>query len=236
MSRPSITISEPLEDAAGPWLAAAIQECIEARGRCRLALSGGSTPGGTLRWLAAHLPRETHRHLVVTFVDERAVPPDHADANIRLARAAWLDAAPDVSIVPMFTVGPLHAARDRFAATLTTELSGGVDVVLLGVGPDGHIGSLFPGHPALEDEGLCAAITDSPKPPPERLTLTLPVLSAAGWVLLLARGADKASVLRRAWDNDPDIPLARIVPAGNYQWILDAAAASALPAGALEAE
>lgn len=229
-----VTVSAPLEAAAGPWLAEAIADCIAARGRCRLALSGGSTPGGTLRWLAAHLPAAHRARLDVTFVDERAVPPDHPDSNARLAAEAMLDHMPEASVYPMFLGGTLGAERERFSAVFAERLGGGVDVVLLGVGEDGHIGSLFPGHPALAASGGCAAITDSPKPPPQRLTLTMPVLEAAGWVALLARGAGKADALRRAWAGDASLPIGQFAPTGRYHWILDVAASGRLPTEALE--
>ena len=132
----------------------------------------------------------------------------------------------------MFLGGTLAEARAAFEAVLRGPLAGGVDVVLLGAGPDGHIGSLFPGQPALdEQQRLCAAVADSPKPPPERLTLTLPVLDAARWVILLARGENKAAALRRAWDGDASLPLGRLAPRGHYHWVLDEAAAQSLPAG-----
>lgn len=230
----TVAVSEPLHAAAGPWIARAIADCIAARGRCRLALSGGSTPGGTLRWLAENLPVAHHRHLDVTLVDERAVPPGHADATFRLVGEALLRHLPGASAHPMFLGGGLRDECARFSRVFAGALGGGVDVVVLGVGGDGHIGSLFPGHPALAAGGVCAAVEDSPKPPPERLTLTMPVLEAAGWVVLLARGAGKADVLGRAWAGDTTLPVGQLAPAGRYHWVLDAAASSALPAEALE--
>jgi 6-phosphogluconolactonase len=113
-----------------------------------------------------------------------------------------------------------HHARD-FAARL-----GGLDLVLLGVGVDGHVASLFPDHPALHASGVCVGVPDAPKPPPERLTLTLSVLEEVEHAVLVATGADKASVLQRALQGDASIPLGRYRPRGEHTWVLDPAAAA----------
>jgi 6-phosphogluconolactonase len=119
--------------------------------------------------------------------------------------------------------GPLAEARDVVAARFEAEV-GGLDVVLLGCGPDGHVASLFPDHPALEAAGPVIAVADSPKPPPERLTLSLPVLQDVDLAVLVATGAGKAAALRAALGGDASIPLGRYVPRGAWRWVIDEAA------------
>lgn len=218
-------VTDDLASAAGPWLAGVIQSVVVMEGGCRLGLSGGSTPGGTLLWLAKHLPKGLVPALWITWIDER-MTDDATDRNDSLARREWLDAAPDVAcMLPMSHTGDLEADRRTFADSFQQDFGGALDVVLLGAGEDGHIASLFPGHPSLDAQGTCVAVTDSPKPPPNRLSLTLPVLEQVGYALLLARGADKAPMLGRAYAGHADTPLGRYAPTGKYHWILDPAAA-----------
>lgn len=217
-----------VDDAPAQRCAAAVAEAIEAtiaaRGRCRIALSGGSTPGPMLDALVELLPRAVHRQITVTWVDERWVPLDDPQSNFALARR-WLDHAPSIATLPLYRGESPTADAAALCAAFDAEL-GGLDIAVLGAGPDGHIASLFPGHPALDAAGPVIAITDSPKPPPVRLTLSRAVLDATPHLMLLARGANKAPVLARAWVGDPAIPLGRLRPSGRFTWFCDAAAAA----------
>lgn len=227
-----------LARVAADRLIAAINAAIAKGGRARLGLSGGSTPGPILRHLARELPAEVYPRLRVTWVDERHLPlvgaggdwRDYpAESNLRLAYEAWLGGspAPDV-VLPLSTGRDLDEDLARFDAAFQRGFDGGLDVVLLGAGPDGHIASLFPGHEGLDAQGACLAIRDSPKPPPQRISLSLPVLEAAGAVILVARGVSKAAMLARAHARDEALPLGRLTPRGAYEWVLDRGAASAL--------
>jgi 6-phosphogluconolactonase len=174
------------------------EEACANRGRFAMAIPGGSIVPAlktvSLDWHRTH----------IFWVDERAVPPSSPDSNFGLARRIWLvpAGAPATSVHPMPADGPdLNAAAVAYGDTLTSVLGAPprLDVVLLGVGPDGHVASLFPGHAALsEKRQLVLPIVDSPKPPPRRLTLTLPLLGGAGRLIVMALGTSKAAVMHEA--------------------------------------
>jgi 6-phosphogluconolactonase len=175
------------------------------RGEAHLALSGGGTPARTYELLAADGGDWGDVH--IWFADERCVPPDDEQSNYRLAAETLLGPAaiPDAQQHRMRgELGP-----DEGASAYATELAGrlgadagpdGVpvlDLVVLGIGPDGHVASLFPGADTLQapPQELCLGVSDSPKPPPERITLSMPVLHAARGCLLLATGPSKADAV-----------------------------------------
>ena len=169
------------------------------RGRFAIALPGGSVATAFLPRLAR--ARVDWPRADFFWGDERAVPPDHPDSNYGLSWSLWLrDAA-----LPPARIHRMPAdEHDLAAAARAYEslLPAALDVALLGVGPDGHVCSLFPGHPLLQEETrLVAPITDSPKPPPQRLTLTLPALAAAHLLVVAAFGAAKAAVMREALED-----------------------------------
>lgn len=173
-----------------------------ARGLYAFAVPGGSVAVHSFPALA-RVPldwKTTH----VFWGDERAVPPSSPDSNFGLARSLWLDssAASPSSIHRMPADHPnLDEAAASYAFELRRVLGEGLylDLVLLGVGPDGHVASLFPGHPALsEEDQLVVPIVDSPKPPPRRLTMTLPLLTGAQRLIVMALGKSKAAVMHEA--------------------------------------
>jgi 6-phosphogluconolactonase len=154
----------------------------------------------------------------ILFGDERCVPPHHPDSNYRMAREALLDRVAPATVYRM----PAELGPDE-AAGLYAHIVAAVaplDVVVLGVGEDGHTASLFPGHPALKAAGLAVGIRDSPKPPPQRVTLTLAALQSARRVIILATGAGKADAVARAKRNE--VPSGMIAGA---RWLIDRAAA-----------
>ena len=106
------------------------------------------------------------------------------------------------------------------------------DLCLLGLGPDGHVASLFPRHPSADATGAVIAVRNSPKPPPERISLTLPVLNRSGAVWFLVSGEDKADAVAKALvrNGSEPVPAARVDPAGSTVWLMDRAAAASLPA------
>jgi len=166
--------------------------------------------------------------------DERFVPEGHADRNDQQARDAFLDriGTPADHLHPMPAHGcsdSMAAAADGYAATLPDEP---FDLVLLGVGPDGHIASLFPGFDQLhETERDCVEVFGSPKPPPERITLTLPRLNRARDVLFIVAGEGKADAVARAVTGSgtlEDTPATGVTGQDRTVWLLDEAAASQL--------
>lgn len=241
--RPVVHVSEAPAATAGALIAGAIEAQVGAHGRCRLGLSGGSTPAPVYAWLRDHLPPALYPHLRVTWVDERHLPlqppserPDWQrfapDSNLRLAWEHWLAHVPidPAQVLPMSLGGALDEEVSRFRRHFIALFAGRLDVAVLGAGPDGHIASLFPGHPALLTDDLCLAVYDSPKPPPQRISLTLAVLEATEVAFVLASGQAKAEMLRAALAGDPDLPLGRYAPTGACHWVLDPPAASAIVA------
>ena len=209
-----------LDDAEAVAREAADLVAAALRGGARtLVLAGGSTPRRAYQ-LLAEVPLEWGR-VSVLFGDERCVAPDHPESNYRMASEALLDRVHPGSVHRMpAELGPEEGARlyEEVVRTLSP-----LDLVLLGIGPDGHTASLFPGSPQLEATGFAVGVHDAPKPPPERVSLTLPVLREARRVVILATGEDKAEAVAKAREG--------AVPAGllpDAEFLLDRAAAARL--------
>ena len=181
-----------------------------------LVLAGGTTPKRCYE-LLAELDVQWGR-VSVLFGDERCVPPDHPDSNYRMVKESLLDRVAPATVYRMpAELGPDEGA-DAYAEVVANVAP--LDLVLLGVGEDGHVASLFPGHPLLRASGLTAGIRDSPKPPPERVTLTLEAIRDAGRVLIIATGAGKAGAVALA--RRGETPSGMIAGA---RWLIDRAAA-----------
>jgi 6-phosphogluconolactonase len=169
------------------------------------------------------------------FGDERFVESDSPDRNAVQARSAFLDevGATRVHEVPASDQVPdAEAAAAAYAATVRAEGGGGFDVLMLGVGPDGHIASLFPGHPGLDvTDAIAAAVHDSPKPPPDRVTLTFEALDRSHTVWFLVSGEAKADAVARALADDGTVaetPARGVKGLAETTWFLDHAAAARL--------
>jgi 6-phosphogluconolactonase len=219
-----------------------------ARGQAAVALSGGSTPRALHARLAdpagPFRARVPWSRLHVFWGDERHVPPEHPDSNYRMARETLLERVPvppgQVHRIPAEEADASAAAaryeavlRERFGAW--GRLDGDrprFDVVLLGLGPDGHTASLFPGTPAVREAGRLVAAPWVARLGTHRITLTPPALNAADLVLFVVTGADKAEALRAVLEGppDPDAWPAQVVDpgAGQAVWLVDRAAASRL--------
>ncbi len=211
--------------------------------RCSLALAGGSTPRALYRLLAAeHRDRIPWEGVHIFWGDERYVPSDDPRSNYGMARETLLDHVPvpaeNVHPMPADFPDPDEAAR-AYEATMRTHLPGlwpRFDLILLGLGADGHTASLFSGSPALKERERWVVSIRAPADPSLRLTLTLPVLNHAAHVWFLVAGTDKASALQRALSEPPD---ARACPASAVRpghgavvwWVDEAAAAGARQIG-----
>ena len=244
MTNPDIRIFENLEDLS--WAAA---KRLEEFGRIKLiekkpftlAVSGGSTPK-LLFELLANPGFQGHvrwSNLQLFQVDERCVPPDDAQSNYRMTRLALLDAVP----LPKENFHRMQAElpdRDLAAREYSEELARVLhpapgelprfDLILLGMGPDGHTASLFPGSPALDERTAWVAPNFAVKLNSHRITLTLPVLNAAAHVIFLVAGADKAETLQKVLEGPPgQFPAQLVQPTkGKVSWFLDENAAAKL--------
>jgi 6-phosphogluconolactonase len=203
VTEPTVTRCADPEEVAertAEVLATTIDAARTVRGGAHVALSGGSTVGRAYDLLGPRLPDWRDVHL--WYGDERCVPLDDEESTHRLA-TEHLD-APDATWHPV----PTHLTPEEAAAAYAAELDGTIlDVALNGMGPDGHTASLFPGFPQVQADGICVAVRDSPKPPPERVTLTLPKLNEARRIVLVITGAEKAPMLARVLAGpDPAVP------------------------------
>ena len=206
-----LATAEDVAEAAAAEIADALRD-----GARTLVLAGGTTPKRCYE-LLAELNVEWGR-VAVLFGDERCVPPGDPESNYRMAKEALLDRAMPATVyrIPA-ELGPDEGA-DEYAEVVANAAP--LDFVLLGVGEDGHVGSLFPGHAALQADGLTVGVHDSPKPPPERVTLTLEAFRDAGRVLILATGKGKADAVALARRGES--PSGMIAGA---RWLIDRAAA-----------
>jgi 6-phosphogluconolactonase len=211
----------------------AVHEAYAARPgpRFALVLSGGPTARECYEVLAT--TEGIDWGVVDVYVgDERVVPPDDEDANQRLIREALLDrVGPVGSFSPMPTVGPVDECVEAYQRTMADVVTGpGIDLVHLGMGPDGHTASLFPGAPTLDAEpGVLVLATEDPNGvnPHPRLTLTLPAINSARTAVFTVAGASKADAVA-ALVRGEDLPAAR-VHAGRTLWLVDAAARADAP-------
>jgi 6-phosphogluconolactonase len=213
------------------------REAVICTGRCTIVLAGGATPARLYALLGSDEYRGAMPWDEIEWFwgDERCVPPDDPRSNFRLAHEAMLAR---VGVPPALMhrmageVRPPARAARSYEALIRDRVPDQVfDLVLLGVGEDGHTASLFPGDPALEErERLVVAVTGTGRPVPRRLTMTLPLFDRARSVLVLAAGAAKRDVVS-AVRADPAAaaeryPVARLRPAGHLTWLVDRAAAS----------
>jgi 6-phosphogluconolactonase len=184
------TDAEEVAARAADAIATAVASARAIHGVAHFALCGGTTPRRCYQLLGPLLDSWEGVHL--WYGDERCVPPEDPEANVRMVREALL--APGATEHRM----PGELGPERGAAQYAQELGDTVmDLTLNGMGPDGHTASLFPDHRLLDSGAPIAGISDSPKPPPERITMTLPTLNASHRLMLIVAGEDKAGALAK---------------------------------------
>lgn len=250
MSTPDIVVHADaglLAAATAARLATRLVDAQAARGRAHLVLTGGGIGTAVLGELARSPARDAvdWKHVDLWWGDERFVPSDDGDRNEKQAREALLDHL-DLDPARVHPVpasdgpegGDPERAAERYARELAQARSGDergqvpeFDVCLLGIGPDTHVASLFPGQPALrEKERTVVAVRDAPKPPPTRVSLTLPALCSAREVWLLGSGEGKAEAVRLALsDTEPEqVPAAGARGRSRTLVLLDRSAAGKL--------
>lgn len=210
-----------LEQAVTRAILDAAQEAISQRGAFHIVLTGGKTPRRMYEMLREAKTDWAAWH--VYFGDERCLPPEHEERNSRMAALAWLDhvSIPRQQIHPIPAELGTAAAASAYAQTLQSV--GLFDVVLLGLGEDGHVASLFPDQYLGDtpDAPAVIAVHDAPKPPPDRVSLSAQRLSAARQVMFLVTGIAKQQAIKE-WRNGVAIPAAVIAPASGVDVYLEA--------------
>ncbi|ANI39784.1 6-phosphogluconolactonase [Mycolicibacterium vaccae] len=234
--------TDALVTAAGDRLVDAITAAITARGVAHVVLTGGGTGIGLLKRVGEHSDQIDWTKVHIYWGDERFVPHDDDERNEKQAREALLDRVgiPEGNVHPMAASDgefgdALDAAAEAYSQVLIeaggAEPTPAFDVHLLGMGPEGHVNSLFPDTAAVkETERMVVGVSDSPKPPPRRITLTLPAITRSREVWLVVSGAGKADAVAAAVGGAKpvDIPAAGAVGRDATVWLLDEAAASKL--------
>jgi len=234
--------------AAAEEFVRAARTAIGAQGRFAVALSGGSTPKALYSLLATNYADFVWNRIFLFFGDERHVPPTAADSNYRMVNESLLTKIqiPAENVFRVQAENPdAAAAASEYEAQLRRffELRSGdrpgdrlgefprFDLILLGLGPDGHTTSLFPDSPALEEQSRLVVANWVAKFNAHRITFTFPVLNRAAEIIFLASGADKADMVRQVLEgkNTPPLPSQRVQPTdGKLLWMLDEAAAAKL--------
>lgn len=242
MSAPEIRRHDDADLLVGDIASALLDrlEAAQARGEVpQVGLTGGSIAEALHRELARRAADSSldWSRVVFWWGDERFVPADSPDRNARQAREALLDhVAVDPANVHEVPASDAVATAEDAAAAYSADLrehgAGAFEVLMLGIGPDGHCASLFPGHPVLgARDAIAVAVHDSPKPPPDRVTLTFETLERSRAVWFIASGEGKAEAVARALAEDGSVEEtpARGVRGEETVWWLDEDAASALP-------
>lgn len=224
---PTLIRTRDFVEAAVALICEAGRVAIDSRGIFRLGLAGGSTPKAVYEALAAQLNPFPWEKVYITFGDERCVPPEDAASNYRMAYESLLSrvAIPSANVLRIRGEVPAAQAASECECELATiaermgETLYSHDVLLLGLGEDGHTASLFPGSPALEEKERTVIPAFGPKPPPQRVSFTFPLINASRHILFLLNDPAKEPVLQEVLLGQH--PAARVRPNhGRVTWII----------------
>jgi 6-phosphogluconolactonase len=208
------------------WIAEAIREAVQRTGACALALAGGNTPRRCYERLPA-LPGVPWDRVEFFFGDERAVPQDSPDSNYRMAWETFLSKLPP-GADRIHRMEVERADLVTIAREYEALLPAALDILILGIGPDGHTASLFPHSPALAERDRLVVPVTGGEPLVQRLTITPPVIERAARILVMATGSAKAEAVARALEGGEDRSATPAALARNGTWILDRDAAAGL--------
>lgn len=218
---------DQLRRLAAETLARKIHSATQARDSCSIALSGGSTPGPIYEELGSSDLAEkiSWSQLQIFFADERAVPIDHPESNYRLVIETLLKGHPE-ALGQTYRMPADAPDRDQAAKRYARRMPDPLDLLVLGMGADGHTASLFPGSAALDEREQRVVAVTAPKPPNERMTITPAVIERARTIVMIVAGAEKAPMVARALGGLPDPKTIPAQLARRAIWIVDAPAAS----------
>jgi 6-phosphogluconolactonase len=210
------------------FILAQAHDALENRSLFRLGLTGGRSPRAIHEAMVAQAGHLPWSKVQLTFGDERCVPPDHEDSNFRVAQESLIAPAgiPEGNVFRMRgEIDPTAAAEDYEArlAALASRLGEACythDLLLLGLGEDGHIASLFPGSTALDESNRHVLPVIGPKPPPQRITMTFPLINASRQVLFLVPDPAKRPIVEAIIDGDPQYPATRVRAQEQITWLL----------------
>lgn len=243
MSKPEIVLHASPTLLAAAVAARLVTRLVDLQSTGKVpsvVLTGGNTGIDLLRYINSSPARDAidWQRVELFWGDERFVPVDSDDRNEKQAREALLDHVPlNPSLVHAMAAsdGPFGDDVDAGAQDYANLIArrNGFDITLLGVGPDGHVASIFPEHPGVYDDRLAIAVRNSPKPPPTRISLTLSTIRTSSEVWVISAGEGKAGAIAMALGGAGEIaiPAAGAIGKARTLWLLDKAAAVRLPSG-----
>lgn len=210
------------------FIHAQARETLEKRSLFRLGLTGGRSPRAIHEALVAQAKDLPWNKVQLTFGDERCMPPDHADSNYRVAKESLIDPAgiPEGNVFRMLGENDPEEAAKEYEAKLAAmaarlgEARYTHDLLLLGLGEDGHVASLFPGGTSLDESARNVISVVGPKPPPQRITMTFPLINTSRHVLFLVPDPAKKAVVDAIIDGDPQYPATRVRAQEQITWLL----------------